>query len=89
MCVVSGDVLQSTCSCARKIGYCNHLLALMLKLCKISLFESKPTQDLVNNADQNPQEACTSKFQNWHRKGRGDTTVAQPLMDITVKNKLE
>ena len=50
--------MESTCSCvAGKSGYCNHLLALMLKLCKFSLFESKSTQDLVNDADQNPEEA--------------------------------
>ena len=52
MCIVSGDVLQSICSCvAGMIGYCSHLLALMLKLCKFSLFESQRTQDLVNDAD--------------------------------------
>ena len=49
----------------------------MLKLCKFSLFESKSTQDLVNDADQNPEEACISRHQTWHRKGRGDTIVAQ------------
>ena len=86
MCIVSGDVVESTCSCvAGKTGYCNHSLALMLKLCKFSLFESKSTQDLVNDADQNPEEACTSRLQTWHRKGRGDTIVAQPVMDIIVK----
>ena len=58
MCIVSEEVVESTCSCvAGKSGYCNHLLALMLKLCKFSLFESKSTQDLVNDADQNPEEA--------------------------------
>ena len=31
MCIVSGEVVQSTCSCvAGKTGYCNHALALML-----------------------------------------------------------
>jgi len=40
---------------------------------------------LVNDADQNPEEACTSRLQTWHRKGRGDTIVAQPIMDINVK----
>ena len=74
--------MESTCSCvAGKTGYCNHSLALMLTLCKFSLFESKSTQD----ADQNPEEACTSRLQTWHRKGRGDTIVAQPVMDIIVK----
>ena len=80
--------MESTCSCeAGKTGYCNHSLALMLKLCKFSLFESKSTQDFVSDADQNPEEACTSRVQTWHRKGRDDTIVAQPIMDIIVKNK--
>ena len=89
MCIVSGDVVESTCSCVTgKTGYCNHSLALLLKLCKFSLFESKSTQDLVNDADQNPEESCTSMLQTWHRKGRGDTSmVAQPVMDIIVKRK--
>ena len=86
MCIVSGDVVESTCSCvAGKTGYCNHSLALMLKICKFSLFESKSTEDLVNDADQNPEEACTSRLQTWHRKGRGDTIVPQPVMDVIVK----
>ena len=78
--------MESTCSCvAGKTGYCNHPLALILKMCKFSLFDSKSTQDLVNDANQNPEEACTSRFQTWHRKGRDDTIVGQPVMDIFVK----
>lgn len=78
--------MKSTCSCvAGKTGYWNHSLALMRELCKFSLFESKSTQDLVNDADQNPEEACTSRLQTWQRKGRGDTIAAQPVMDIIVK----
>ena len=78
--------MESTCSCvADKTGYCNHSLALMLKICKFSLFESKSTEDLVNDADQNPEEACTSRLQTWHRKGSGDTIVPQPVMDVIVK----
>ena len=57
----------------------------MLKMCKFSLFESKSTLDLVNDADQNPEEACTSRLQTWQRKGRGDTIVPQLVMDIIVK----
>ena len=86
ICIVSGEVVQSTCSCvAGKTGYCNHALALMLKICKYSLYESKSTLDLHNEADQNSTEACTSRLQTWHRKGRGDTIVPQPVMDIIVK----
>ena len=82
--------MESNCSCvASKTGYCNHSLALMLKIDNFSLFESKSTKNLVNNVDQNPEEACTSRLQTWHRKGRGDTIVPQPAMDIIVnKTKL-
>ena len=86
--LLSGDVAEFTCSCvAGKTGYCNLSLALMLKLFKFSSFESKSTQDLANNADQNPEEACTSRLQTWNTKGRGDTIVAQPVMDIIVKKQ--
>ena len=90
MCIVSKDVVESICLCvAGKTGYCKHSLALMLKLCKLTLFQSKSTQDLFNDADQNPEEACTSSLQTWYRKGRGDTIVDQPVMDIIVKKKIE
>ena len=86
LCIIKGEVVQSTCSCvAGKTGYCNHALALMLKMCKYSLYESNSTLDLHDDADQNSKEACTSKLQTWHRKGRGDTIVPQPVMDLVVK----
>ena len=78
--------MESTYSCiVGKTGYCNHSLALMLKMCKFSLFKSKSTPDLVNHADQNPEEKCASRPQSWHRKGRGDTSVPHPVIDIIVK----
>ena len=40
---------------------------------------------MVNDADQNPEEACTSRLQTWRRKGRDDTIVTQPDTDIIVK----
>ena len=43
--------------------------------------------DWVFYADQNPEEACSSRLQTWHRKGRGETIVPQPVMDIIVKIK--
>ena len=47
LCIKSGNVMDATCTCvAGKVDYCNHTLALMLKMCKYSLFESKPTDDL-------------------------------------------
>ena len=62
--------MHATCTYgAGKVGYCNHTLALMLKICKYSLFESKTTADINNELDENPTLACTSKLQSWHKKG--------------------
>ena len=41
LCIVSGQVIQANCSCkAGKVGFCNHVLALMFKTCKFSVFDS-------------------------------------------------
>ena len=64
LCIVSGEVVQSTCSCvAGKTGYGNHALALMLKLCKYSLYESKSTLDLHDDVDENSKQTYTSRLQ--------------------------
>ena len=42
LCIVKGDNLDSSCTCvARKVGFGNHISALMLKVCKFALFEAK------------------------------------------------
>ena len=89
--LTSGEVIHSVCSCvAGKTGYCNHSLALMLKVSKYSLFQCKSTLDLRDENDENPDMACTSRLQRWHKRGRGETIVAQPAMDIIAKKtKLE
>ncbi|PFX19213.1 hypothetical protein AWC38_SpisGene16382 [Stylophora pistillata] len=79
MCIVSGQVIHANCSCkAGKVGYCNHILALMFKACKFSLFDSKSTEDLCQEDDEQPDLASTSQLQRWHKKGRGDKISAQP-----------
>ncbi|CAH3177911.1 unnamed protein product [Porites evermanni] len=86
-----GQVTHANCSCkAGKVGYCNHVLALMFKACKFSLFDSKSTDDLCQDDDELPDLACTSQLQKWHKKGRGDKISAQPVMEVTVtKTKLD
>ena len=85
LCIISGQVIDATCTCAAgKAGYCNHTLALMLKICKYSLFESKRTEDLQDESDENPSLACTSKLQSWHKRGRGDSIHPQPIVDAVV-----
>ena len=88
LCILSGEVVQSRCSCvAGKTAYGKNALALMLKLWKYSLYESKSTLDLHDDDDENSQQTCTSRLQIWHRKERGDTIVPQSFMDIIVKKK--
>ena len=90
-CIVSGEVIHANCSCkAGKVGYCNHVLALMFKGCKFSLYDSQATDDLGKEDDEQPNLACTSQLQRWHAKGRGENIRPQPVMEVSVsKTKLD
>ena len=86
LCILGGDVLESSCTCvAGKVGFCNHISALMLKVCKFSLYKSQTTKDLRKEEDENPQLACTSQLQQWNNKGGGTNIVPQPVMEVVVK----
>lgn len=62
----------------------------MFKICKLSLFEAKATTDLCQEKDENPELACTSQLQKWHKKGGGENIVPQPVMDVYItKTKLD
>lgn len=91
LCIISGDVERCVCTCvAGNVGYCNHILALMFKLCKFTLFDCKSTDDLSNDADQQATLACTSQLQQWHKKGGGSNIHSQPVMEVIVnKTKLD
>ena len=91
LCIVSGQIMHANCSCkAGNVGYCNHVLALMFKACKFSLYDSKKTDDLNQENDEHPDLACTSQLQRWHAKGRGENIHPQPVMEVTVsKTKLD
>ena len=56
---------------AGKVGFCNQISALVLKVCKFALFEAKSTKDLDQEQDENPEPACTSQLQKWSKKGGG------------------
>lgn len=86
ICIVTGEVKHACCSCvAGRVGFCNHVLALMMKVCLFSLYECKNTNDLINDGDvSQPKKACTSQLQQWHRKGRGTKITPQPAMDVYV-----
>ena len=91
LCIVSGEVMHANCACKTgKVGYCNHVLALMFKGCKFSLYDSQATDDLDNEDDEQPNLACTSQLQRWHAKGCGENIYPQPVMEVTVsKTKLD
>ena len=84
--LVSGEVKNAVCSCvAGKVGFCNHVLAVMMKICKLNLYDCKDVSELDRDDDMLPTEACTSSLQTWHRKGRGDSIQSQPVMEVNVK----
>ena len=68
-----------------KVGLCNDVLALMLKLCKFSLYACSDTKQLDSEDDMNHTTACTSSLQLWHKKGRGDKIIPKPVMEVVVK----
>ena len=77
--------MAASCTCAAgEVGYCNYTLALLLKICKYSLYESKTTEDLKDELDENPALACTSKLQSSHKRTRGDSIHPQPVMNLVV-----
>ena len=62
----------------------------MFKECKFSLLDSKSAADLSQEDYEQPDLACTSQLQKWHKKGRGDKISAQPVMEVTIsKTKLD
>ena len=65
LCIVGGKVKHAYCTCvAGAVGFCNHMLALMMKVCKFTLYECKSVSDVDNEDDMQPKQACTSMLQN-------------------------
>ena len=86
LCILSGEVVSASCSCvAGKVGFCNHVLALMFKMCKFTLFSCSSTKDLSEEHDQQSSLACTSQLQQWHKKGGGKNIAPQPVMEVEVR----
>ena len=84
--LVSGEVKNASCV-AGQIGFCNHILALLVKICQLSLYGCKDVRELEEEDDMRPTKAYTSTLQLWRRKGRGDAIYPQPVMEISVKKK--
>lgn len=86
LCIVSGQIMKAECSCkAGESSFCNHLLALMFKVVKLSLNECENTTDLVQEDDQQPSCSKTSLLQKWHKKGGGSNIAPEPVLEVVVK----
>ena len=92
LCLISGEVFFANCgpSCgAGKSRFCNHVLALMLKVCKYTLYNCKSVTELQHEADENCSTACTSTLQRWHQP-RVEGILSYPIMEVSVsKTQLE
>ena len=52
LCLVGGAVKYASYTCvAGYVGFCNHVLALMMKLCKFSLYSCQDIKELDNESD--------------------------------------
>ena len=74
--ITSSKVLDGCCSCpARKIGYYNHVMALLLERADYSLSQFKSVAEVI---------FCTSRlFRQWGIPG--ETMQKAPAMETTVK----
>ena len=82
--ILSGEVVCATCSCvARKVGYCNHALAIKFKLCKF------PAELLMTCAKKmiKPQLLPVLRScKNGIERDRGGSNITpDPVMDVEVK----
>ena len=86
VCIVTGEVKSACCSCvAGKVGFCNHLLAFMFKMCKFTLYNCTSVKELSEEQDQQSSLACTSQLQQW-----GKNIAPQPVMEVEVnKTKVD
>ena len=87
---MTGEVKSACCSCvAGKVGFCNHVLAFMFKVCKFTLYNyfcQRPSEE----QDQQSSLACTSQLQQWHKRGGGKNIAPQPIMEVEVnKTKVD
>ena len=73
----SSKVLDGCCSCpARKSGYYNHVMALLLELADYSLSQFKSVPEEI---------ACTSRLRQWGVPG--ETMQKAPVMETTVQKQ--
>ena len=55
VCIVTGEVKRACCSSvAGKVGFCNHVLALMFKMCKFTLYNCNSVNFLKRRTNNLP-----------------------------------
>ena len=62
LCILSGEVKYASCSCvAGRVGFCNQVLALLMKMCKFTLYECKNVSELDREEDMQQKEIMTPR----------------------------
>ena len=57
---ISGEVKNASCTyVAGQVEFCNHILALLMKICKMSLYSCKDVSELEEEDDMQPTKCCT------------------------------
>ena len=77
--IVSGDVVHSDCSCpAGKLGYCNHIMALLLEIADYSLHQYQVIPEEI---------ACTSRLRQWGLPGKSKAQA--PVLETTIQKSVD
>ena len=69
-------------------GFCNRILAVLLKLCKFSLYECKSVTGLENEDNIHPKWSCKSTLRQWHRSKQQSIFVRlSSIIHVIFKTK--
>jgi hypothetical protein len=89
LCLLTGNVQHAFCSCvAGSVGFCNHILGLMMKLCKLSLYDCKDIKELNHEEDMSAPVACRHHHNKCGTKLVGALTFIQsPLWKLMLRKQ--
>lgn len=77
-------------SCAAgKSRFCNHMLALMLKVCIYTLHNCVNVTELKDEVDQNSSTVCTSALQTWHKPRVEGISPYRVMESAVFKTRLQ
>ena len=70
--LVTGEVRNASCTCvAGQVGFCNHILALLMKLCKFSLYSARMFLSLMRMTTCCPRRLALQPFNYGTARGEG------------------